>query len=138
MANLERIRTVVERIREWEQQPSGIRFDMETWYEEVNPPKDASPNFCGTSVCFAGAAAVVAGMPIYRDDEEVIAGKYTRVILKDGKTESIEGWAVKYLGLDYDQADRIFYSCDVQDSEELLEVIEEVLGEKVFESAVTA
>ncbi len=126
MANLERIREVVELIEGWEQDAnSKYKLDMDSWYER------GGKDFCDTAVCFAGAAVVHAKLPVHTNP--AMPGSHIAVVLEDGTVRSIEAWAAEYLGLDYHQAEEIFYSF-VTDADGLKEKISSVLGEKVFQS----
>lgn len=107
MANLERIRNVIERI-ELNTNPN-LHFDMSNWNEQSD---------CGTSMCFAGWAAFIEGKEISRE-----AGSPFRV---DGL--DIEKWAKDYFGFTEDQARYIFYHMVDDDLGALKDHINLVLG----------
>ncbi len=134
MANVERIREVVAMIERWENEPGkdGFEFNMGTWYQDkVAPRNEPLPdNWCGTAVCFAGAAVVHAKMPVYHFPGD--GGSTATIILPDGTKGNISAWAAEYLGLTYDQADGIFLSTNVDNSQQLKAVINFWVG-NVFE-----
>lgn len=124
VANLERIREVVGLIERWENEPGNIKFDMDGWYER------SGKDFCDTAVCFAGAAVVHAKIPVYINQD--FPGTVSAVVHEDGKTEAIEDWATKYLGLSYVEADSIFYATHITTARDLKRRINQELGEEVF------
>lgn len=127
-ANVERIREVVAMIERWENQPGidGIEFNMGTWYAERVAPSVVPDNWCGTSVCFAGAAAVHGKQKIWHFNGD--GGNSATLIMADDTKRSISDWAADYLGLTYEQADGIFLATRVSTSAELKAVINYWVG----------
>lgn len=112
MADMARVEQVFDRI-------TAENLSMGDW---ANAKEDPTTNVsCGTTMCFAGHAAVAAGKTLKwepktdytydaatgRYTEEKIIG-YTASRTTDG--EDIEDFARNWLDLNYDEADRIFYA----------------------------
>ena len=83
------------------------RFNMRAWVEghatsvfrRQKPP-------CGIVGCLGGNAIVMEGHDLTYDD--------SRRVLIDGRMTSVEPMARRILGLDLDQADRLFYVHSMQ------------------------
>lgn len=81
------------------------RFDMQQWVasesllEKLDPP-------CGTVGCLAGMACHMQGHRLLFSDSE-LGG--TQAAVKRGKHLPVEPLATRLLGLDSDQAARLFY-----------------------------
>lgn len=136
MADVAKIKEVVGLIELWEKQPgSGIKFDMGSWYQERTPPPVVDNNWCGTSVCFAGAAVIHARIPVRRT--QLMDGHYDQVETEDGTVRFIEDWAREYLGLNHGEADSIFYSTHVENVTELKSLINYETGQEIFEGVPT-
>lgn len=91
---------------------------------------------CGTTMCFAGHAVVLAGLkPIWSNtdwstlkDENLMAA----VVEQDGSRWSVREGAARALGLDPDEDEELFFSCGTLD--EVREVVGAYLAEEGGES----
>lgn len=92
-------------------------WDQDVW---------ASVTPCGTTRCFAGTAAWLAGATMKLDRH----GSAESCIRPDGLESGIDSYAMEQLGLSNSQAEWIFYS-DAQNPEELRELVEDVIGQKL-------
>lgn len=110
---------------------------QDSWYKNVDTETGVSiitietetvedANSCGTSFCFAGHTAIHEGFPYPpKDDRQEWSRK---VVESDGYSyrEDTRDFAMKVLGLEYDQADSLF---DADNSLENLEVMVQTLHE---------
>jgi hypothetical protein len=99
----------------------NVEFAREVYaFLMANPDKHDQNVFwaetrCGTVACVAGTAAILAGATILKldsssDDDYV---RTTHFMLDPaGKEVMISQFAREALGLDYYDADNLFYSCD--------------------------
>lgn len=82
---------------------------------------------CNTTMCLAGHATVTAGKTLHWVlDEET--GEYQASTTIDN--HPVEEFAQEYLGLDYDQANELFYETPATTVDELWTAIERVAGVK--------
>lgn len=120
--NADLMRQTVDTIRE-----NQDRWDQRQWIDLI----DADDPACGTTLCFAGFAACLTGA------EFVPVGQYNdgsyyqlaRVLTDDGGEELVSDRAARDLGLDYRQADRIFYNTSLSDVDELSALVEQIIAE---------
>lgn len=109
---------------------------QDSWYRNVDTETGRSiivirteevedANTCGTSFCFAGHTAIHEGFPYPpKDDRQAWERK---VVDEYGEyEEDVRDFAIKVLGLDYDQADSLF---DADNSMDNLEVMVQALHE---------
>jgi hypothetical protein len=82
--------------------------DQHEWYEEVNP----NAPHCGTTMCVAGWAGWIHEGVVPDDDET-----------------KLEDRAAEYLGLDWGEADRLFYTMSEDAAVRALEYV--ARGEKI-------
>lgn len=137
MVNVELARQTLQAIRDHEDRWNQRQF--------VELKDETSPE-CGTTLCFAGFAACLTGAEfvppeVYFDDTEN-GTKYwyqpNTVITPEGDTVGVESYAMDVLGLNYGQANTIFYNF-TDDVDELASVVEQVIAEgpNEVEEAVT-
>lgn len=124
MANIDRIKDVIQAIEENEN-PNYV-FDMDVW---IAPLRDSGNNICSTQMCFAGWAAHHAGAPL-EWEQGLPTGK---VIIDENRRTHISTWAEEYLQLTGDEANIIFDGFGVDSITKLKLVIENVLGEKIWD-----
>lgn len=132
MVNVDLARQTLQEIRDHED-----RWNQHQWIEL----QDSSDPACGTTLCFAGFAACLAGakfVPVEKvTDNGELAYYYQppRVITPEGDDRHVEAYAADVLGLDPSEAHSIFYFT-VNDIDALTERVEQVIaGED--EEAVT-
>ncbi len=132
MANISRIKNVVGAIEN--NRDETLHFDMSDWYI-FNPEYDPIliSRSCGTSMCFAGWAAHVEKKefvlsPGFFDDASFCA---TMFKTSDGAV-SIEAWAQEYFEFTEAEAATIFGATEVETIENLKDVIEDVLEQKIW------
>ncbi len=124
MVNVDLARKTLQAIRD-----DQDRWDQRNWINLVNEDDPA----CGTTLCFAGFAACLAGAefvpPVkYRTlDPESPYYQPPRVITPEGDERNVEQYAADVLGLDYGQASSIFYFT-VNDIDALTERVEQVIA----------
>lgn len=115
MAIRSRINDVLKRI-------TKENLDMKSW-GQINPANAS----CGTTMCFAGHAAVAGGKTLKWEpweSEQFVNGKYETVTnwradyTTDG--ELIEDFAQSWLGLDDREVGRIFFATGINGDVELL------------------
>jgi hypothetical protein len=98
---------------------------IETHPEEWSQTTWAVRTPCGTTMCFAGTAAFLAGHAFEWSCRLVMASAAT---IRGGR---LVAWvAQEELGLDACQARAIFY-CMTDDPAELRDVVEETIGERL-------
>ncbi len=108
-----------------------LRKTME--YIEANPlewdqSSWASNTPCGTTMCFAGTAAFLAGADLMLDLPGVSGSEACKT--PEGDFLAIDEYARQQLGLTASQADRIFYS-DPHNPQDMRRVVEHTIGEKL-------
>lgn len=115
MANLDRLKLLRETVI-----ANPDRWEQRNWAKKTE---------CGTTLCFAGWAATLKGEELFWGFPETMQEDiqyYGFVItgtLANGRT--ISGVAKEWLGLDYDQADKLFYSDQFNGLDHLNELIAE-------------
>jgi hypothetical protein len=110
---------------------------QDSWYRNVDTKTGESiilirteevedANSCGTSFCFAGHTAIHEGFPYPPKNDRL---EWERKVIEDDGYEyheDVRDFAMKVLGLDYDQADSLF---DADNSMDNLEVMVQALHE---------
>jgi len=134
MANIERVKAVVEHIEKWQEAQKSatgivnlLSFNMEDWYAEK---KDANGNICGTTMCLAGWGAHFAGKKMVRAKNDA---NISDIFVEDTDVrEEIESWAKRFF--DFSDAEtEIFYQTHIDDIEHLKSAINYLLDVEVFE-----
>lgn len=89
-------------------------WDQRAWIGVAQFPEDDELIECGTTLCFAGFTALIAGAEFAAGP---VGHNYSGdVILDDGTQVTIERYAQSELGLTKEQADRLFYGENNLDS----------------------
>lgn len=113
--NIPLLRKTIEYIEEHPDE-----WAQDTWASKTN---------CGTTMCFAGTAAFLAGAT-WLWGEGVDDYESVGCIAPDGTRHTIENYATEELGLSVRQADYIFYSSP-KDVAEMRHIVEFAIGEKL-------
>lgn len=129
MANLERLRAVLDWAEEQERVTNGtFVFEMSDWvglsesYEGAVKVYENGQFKCGTAACLAGSAAVYTG-------QEILGGNLLKI---DDGAVAIEDWAQEYFGLTFDQVEEIFYATHIHTVKGMKRYINEYFNKEVF------
>jgi hypothetical protein len=88
-------------------------WDQGAWVSETS---------CGTTMCFAGTAALLAGA--------TLDPKTDTCTSPDGYIMSIQDYAAQELGLDWAQEEEIFFG-NADTPEEMQRIVERAIGERL-------
>lgn len=146
MANIKRLRKVVEYIEKMTSKPkTKFVFDMRNWHKdfEANDTAVTEGSYkCGTNMCLAGWAVHRKGLKVvvtsaFGDPLVIPKGKVhdgTERLTTDGELmETVEDWAARYFDLSSDDVESIFYATEIEDIHMLKSHINGVLRQPVFE-----
>lgn len=97
---------------------------IEAHPDEWNQKYWFATSLCGTTMCFAGTVAYLAGATFPENND----GYYCTA--PDGRVRSIENFAIEQLGLSAAAASDIFLA-EPDSPQKMRELVEEIIGEKL-------
>ena len=134
MVNVPLLRKMVEWVEAQDNlADSKRRWYQGSWYKKriEDAIEDRNDPYCNTAMCIAGKVAANAGWkPVYDasyDSEDLFV--YASTATKHGQVETIERIGAAELGLDTDDAERLFHGDN--DADRIRLIAEEIAGERL-------